>query len=554
MEKIKKKNAKLEDINKDERNQIILDFAKEFQGFKNQFNSMEKPSFGILLDEKALLTISEDEQIQNIFLDIAKDAESVICCRVSPLQKSQVVKMMKNYDQKGITLAIGDGGNDVPMIMEAHIGVGIYGEEGLRAVQSSDYAIGEFKVLRELLFSHGRMNNVRNSECIHYFFFKNFVQTFGHFIYGFYCNFTGQTIIDDWFITLYNLLFTSLPLGTKAILDTDLTRDDGTIIYKLLPFIYQENRDNPIFTIPNFILNLTKGLFFSFINTFAVIYSIENIPVNEGGKMAGLWFLSVDIYTNILIIVTVTLLITTKFHTVIHFIILAIVTFLAYIVFLTLVQKMALFNSVGTISVAFSSPVLWLNLFLVSGSCGLIEYFILCFYFIFKPNTISILKRKFAEKGKIETTEGLPKSIIEKINIYDDIVEKVDDTIIIHKKTENSIKSKTENREENNNNKKTEDENSKDILIKGIFTDRGETNGGDLKLLNNIDLNNIHLSNGLGMDNLEENQETEGNVSSAFSEQMSKENNLYFTNNCYFVDNCDYPNKIIHRETNFKDN
>ena len=552
--KDKKKNAKLEDINKDERNQIILDFAKEFQGFKNQFNSMEKPSFGILLDEKALLTISEDEQIQNIFLDIAKDAESVICCRVSPLQKSQVVKMMKNYDQKGITLAIGDGGNDVPMIMEAHIGVGIYGEEGLRAVQSSDYAIGEFKVLRELLFSHGRMNNVRNSECIHYFFFKNFVQTFGHFIYGFYCNFTGQTIIDDWFITLYNLLFTSLPLGTKAILDTDLTRDDGTIIYKLLPFIYQENRDNPIFTIPNFILNLTKGLFFSFINTFAVIYSIENIPVNEGGKMAGLWFLSVDIYTNLLIIVTVTLLITTKFHTVIHFIILAIVTFIAYIVFLTLVQKMALFNSVGTMSVAFSSPVLWLNLFLVSGSCGLIEYFILCFYFIFKPNTISILKRKFAEKGKIETKEGLPKSIIEKIDIYDDIVEKVDDTIIIHKKTENSIKSKTENREENNNNKKTEDENSKDILIKNISTDRGETNGGDLKLLNNIDLNNIHLSNGLGMDNLEENQETEGNVSSAFSEQMSKENNLYFTNNCYFVDNCDYPNKIIHRETNFKDN
>ena len=141
----KKKNEKLEDINIDERNQVILDFAKDFNGFKNRFGSMEKPSFGILVDEKALLTISETEDIQNIFLNIAKDAEAVICCRVSPLQKSQVVKMMKNYDRKGITLAIGDGGNDVPMIMEAHIGVGIYGEEGLRAVQSSDYAIGEFK-------------------------------------------------------------------------------------------------------------------------------------------------------------------------------------------------------------------------------------------------------------------------------------------------------------------------------------------------------------------------------------------------------------------------
>ena len=67
---------------------------------------MVKPSFGILVDEKALLTVSQDEEIQKIFLEIAKEAETVICCRVSPLQKSQVVKMMKNYDTKGITLAI----------------------------------------------------------------------------------------------------------------------------------------------------------------------------------------------------------------------------------------------------------------------------------------------------------------------------------------------------------------------------------------------------------------------------------------------------------------
>ena len=111
--------------------------------------------FGILVDEKALLTITNNEEIANIFLEVAKEAVAVICCRVSPLQKSQVVKLMKNYDKSKITLAIGDGGNDVSMIMEAHIGIGIYGEEGLRAAQSSDYAIGEFQVLRRLLFFHG---------------------------------------------------------------------------------------------------------------------------------------------------------------------------------------------------------------------------------------------------------------------------------------------------------------------------------------------------------------------------------------------------------------
>jgi len=59
----KKVNHELVVLNKEERNKVIIDFAKEYQGFKNNFDSMTKPSFGILVDEKALLTISEDEEI-----------------------------------------------------------------------------------------------------------------------------------------------------------------------------------------------------------------------------------------------------------------------------------------------------------------------------------------------------------------------------------------------------------------------------------------------------------------------------------------------------------
>lgn len=148
--------------------------------------------------------------------------------------------MMKNYYPNSRTLAIGDGGNDVSMIMEAHIGVGIYGEEGMRAVQSSDYAIGEFRFLHSLLFFHGRTNYLRNAECILYFFYKNFVFTILQFFFGFYCNFTGQTIIDDWYITLFNLLFTSLPLGARALLDQDVKPDDNEVVYLMLPFLYLE--------------------------------------------------------------------------------------------------------------------------------------------------------------------------------------------------------------------------------------------------------------------------------------------------------------------------
>ena len=545
----KKKNANLEDINKEERNQIILNFAKEFEGYKNQFNSMKKISFGILVDEKALLTINEDLDTQRIFLGIAKDAEAVICCRVSPIQKSQVVKMMKKFDESSITLAIGDGGNDVPMIMEAHIGVGIYGEEGLRAVQSSDYAMGEFKILRELLFSHGRMNYVRNSECIQYFFFKNFVQTFNHFIYGFYCNFTGQTIIDDWYITLYNLLFTSLPLGTKAILDTDIKRDDGLIIYKMLPFIYKENRDNPIFTIVNFILNLLKGLIFSFINTFFVIYTIDSTHINKKGLIPGLWFMSVDIYTNILIIVTSTLIITTRFHTWIHAIILFIVTFLSYIIFLFFVEHFTVFNSVGTMKVAFNSPILWLNILLVSGLCGLIEFFILAYKFVFKPNTVLILQKYFNERGIINSSKGLPKSILDKIKIYDNIEEKFEEnTKIINKEIESDKTSDDEKKEESEqiiNNitprSRRDRDNSTDILLRKI-PDEKRSSKFDIDILNNEDDNKKTSS----ID-----QDYGENFKESYSEKMSNENNLNFQKDYYISEPFNFDHKIIFRKNQF---
>ena len=577
----KKVNIDLEDINKKEREQIILDFAKEFQGFKNEFNSMEKPSFGILVDEKALLTISEDDQIQKIFLEIAKEAETVICCRVSPLQKSQVVKMMKNYDTNGITLAIGDGGNDVPMIMEAHIGVGIYGEEGLRAVQSSDYAMGEFKFLRELLFSHGRMNNVKNSECIHYFFFKNFVETFGHFIFGFYNNFTGQTIIDDWFITLFNLLFTSLPLGTKAILDIDVCRDDGNIIYKILPFMYKENRDSPIFTLGKFSLNILKGLIYCIINNFLVIYSIHHTQINKYGQLACMWFMSVDIYSNVLIIVTVTLLITTRYHTWIHFLILFVVTFVAYICFIIIVQYLTIFNSVGTMHVAFTSPVLWLNILLISGFCGLIEYFILSFFFVFKKSTVTILQRLYNQKGVINSEEDLPKSIKEKLNLYNEIDQKMEDMQIKKddivnnqqneennindinindievKKKEKELNTKMNNEgnintgfglnninnEDNeNNNDKNEDLKSENALLnnKDSTGDKNTAIGKEDKLPTPKDINNDKISH-----KNNENEEDFGeNYTEGFSEQMSKEDNIIIKSNNYFTESWNLKSKI----------
>lgn len=94
-------------------------------------------------------------EYKKIFLRLAAKAPGVMICRCSPTQKAKVVKMMIE-ETNCSSLAIGDGGNDVAMITEAHIGIGIFGKEGKQAALSSDISITEFKHLKRLLFWHGR--------------------------------------------------------------------------------------------------------------------------------------------------------------------------------------------------------------------------------------------------------------------------------------------------------------------------------------------------------------------------------------------------------------
>ena len=105
-------------------------------------------------------------------IELCKQCRVVVCARCAPVQKAEVVKLVKTHLGK-VTLAIGDGGNDVPMILSAHVGVGIAGNEGMQAARSADFAIGEFRKLRKLLAVHGRWNNIRVTDLIKYSLYKN---------------------------------------------------------------------------------------------------------------------------------------------------------------------------------------------------------------------------------------------------------------------------------------------------------------------------------------------------------------------------------------------
>lgn len=172
--------------------------------------------------------ITDNRNFTMNFIRISKTCEAVVCCRLRPGQKADVVRMIKRDDKSALTLAIGDGANDVSMIKEAHVGVGIFGNEGMRAVQASDFAIPEFKMLRRLLLFHGRVRYISICKFIVYFFYKNAVLTIPQFFFAFVSGYSGMILFDDFYIQLYNTIFTASPPMFLAVMYWDLMTDiDG---------------------------------------------------------------------------------------------------------------------------------------------------------------------------------------------------------------------------------------------------------------------------------------------------------------------------------------
>ena len=153
---------------------------------------------------------------------LGESCKSVVCARVTPDQKGMIVRLSQNTTRNPVTLAIGDGANDVNMIQKAHIGVGISGQEGLQAVNNSDFAIAQFRFLRNLLLVHGRWSSRRSVELTYYMFFKNCLLVIPQWVFGFSCRFSGQPVYTDMLYQMYNVMFTAYPVMAFGILDQDV--------------------------------------------------------------------------------------------------------------------------------------------------------------------------------------------------------------------------------------------------------------------------------------------------------------------------------------------
>ncbi|XP_047575151.1 phospholipid-transporting ATPase IA isoform X1 [Lutra lutra] len=253
--------------------------------------------FALIIDGKTLkyaLTFG----VRQYFLDLALSCKAVICCRVSPLQKSEVVEMVKKQ-VKVITLAIGDGANDVSMIQTAHVGVGISGNEGLQAANSSDYSIAQFKYLKNLLMVHGAWNYNRVSKCILYCFYKNIVLYIIEIWFAFVNGFSGQILFERWCIGLYNVMFTAMPPLTLGIFERSC-RKENMLKY---PELYKTSQNALDFNTKVFWVHCLNGLFHSVILFWFPLKALQYGNVFGNGKTSDYLLLGNFVYTFVVITV-----------------------------------------------------------------------------------------------------------------------------------------------------------------------------------------------------------------------------------------------------------
>ena len=260
-----------------------------------------------IIDGFSLQHVLINKKLGRLFFLLGTISKSVICCRISPKQKSLVVDLIKSNGDF-ITLAIGDGANDIPMIMEASVGVGIQGKEGTQAVRSSDYSISQFRFLEKLILFYGRNGYTKIAKYISYYFYKNFILVVTELLFAFYNGFSGQIFFPDWYGTLFNAIFTSWPCIFVFAYEKELS----VKICKKFPVLYRAGPKNYYFNLKTFWIYIIYGLIHSILCFTIPAYGLKNIINNKGDTMNN-WKISTVSFSMVIHVVSIKLLLISNF-------------------------------------------------------------------------------------------------------------------------------------------------------------------------------------------------------------------------------------------------
>ncbi|XP_052193706.1 phospholipid-transporting ATPase 1 [Diospyros lotus] len=258
----------------------------------DQSSGSNARTHALIIDGTSLVYILDTELEEQLF-QLASRCSVVLCCRVAPLQKAGIVALIKNRTDD-MTLAIGDGANDVSMIQMADVGIGISGQEGRQAVMASDFAMGQFRFLVPLLFVHGHWNYQRMGYMILYNFYRNAVFVLVLFWYVLFTCFSLTTAINEWSSVLYSVIYTSLPTIVIGILDKDLSR---RILLKY-PQLYGAGQRDESYNSRLFWLTIADTLWQSMAAFFLPLFAYWETTI-DGPSIGDLWTLAVVIMVNV---------------------------------------------------------------------------------------------------------------------------------------------------------------------------------------------------------------------------------------------------------------
>jgi len=358
--------------------QVRADFDEAWEFLKDRDNN--DPDQGFVISGKALSCVfphrkhdsrgreippnaeeaGKEEEFQGKILRILQKCRAVICCRVSPIQKAQMVFLVKNNVPNTISLAIGDGANDVPMIRAAHVGIGISGQEGLQAVMASDYAIAQFRFLRELLLIHGAWDYRRISILILYSFYKNIMFSMSQIWFSFYCGYSGTLFYDAFSGSLYNLVFTGFPVLLGATFDRPYSKE----IARLCPELYGNGPANGSFNLRIFAFWSLQGVLHSMVVFWTATEFMDSKSIYGNGHTVGFWTTCSTMFTSIVVIATFKMMLETRTWTkwsILAFVLSLFLWFLWLLVYGVLPPDMGTLNDdvYGVPAVGMAMPQWW---------------------------------------------------------------------------------------------------------------------------------------------------------------------------------------------------
>jgi len=263
--------------------------------------------FAIVMEGPALVHVLGNHTLEKMLFTIMQACKAVIACRVSPKQKADLVKLVRNnVKPEPVTLAIGDGANDVGMIQTAHVGIGVSGNEGQQAVNASDFAIAQFRFLKRLLLVHGRWDYRRISKVVLYSFYKNMVLVMTLFFFCTVCAYSGTSIYEDQILSLYNF-FLGLPIFTLGLFDQDVN-DKYAMDH---PTMYVSGRKN--LDLNNF--QVLKWVCAALLHGFLVFYFVK-WSLTPGGTYSENGFLAFGLALYTVLIITMNYKILSEFKTI----------------------------------------------------------------------------------------------------------------------------------------------------------------------------------------------------------------------------------------------